>query len=600
MKRRIASSLLTAALLACSLASAPAQTPQFKISSDTGETQAQFAKRTEWWRQDKFGLFIHWGIYDIANEDHRNADPDKLGEWSLVYNQTPVAEYEKYAPQFNPTQFSAKEWVGLAKAAGMKYVVFTAKHHDGFCLFDSKLTDYTIVKATPFHRDPLKELAEECKKQGMKLCIYYSYMDWRHPDYLPRRPWDKRPTDGASLDKYTDYAEGQLRELLTNYGKVSILWFDGGWEHPPADERALEIMKLVRKLQPGILIDDRMYPAGDYATPEQSIPANAMPNGRLWEACMTTVTAHNLHWSYAWTDHDFKPTSDLVRKVADIAGKGGNFLLDIGPDSHGVIRPEDITHLREVGAWMKVNGESIYGVTKSPFRRLPFAGSCTQKGDTLYLHVSEWPASGLTVLGLKTPIKKAYALATRQALATAVLPDGTLAIQKPDKIDPSSTVIVLKCAGLPDVDVTKAPLSPEADGYKLSVLDADLYGDLMDVEKVGGEPNVGEWIHTTDKVCWTIAVPEAKTGKYHISMEYSCPPDCVGTDFEVSAGEGPGETVQSVTKEGTGDWYTYHTMTLDNPITLTPGTKILRIQPKTMPHYAFINLRKVVLTPANP
>jgi len=597
------SALLLTTMLCLSSVPSKAQTPTFQVNPETGETQQQFAARTAWWRQAKFGLFIHWGIYDVPTSDHRNTTPDTLGEWYMYNSRTQVADYEKFAPQFDPVHFDAHAWVATAKAAGMKYIVFTAKHHDGFCMFNTKLTDYNIVKATPWHKDPLKELAMECKKQGLKLCIYYSYMDWHNYDYLPRRPWDTRPTTGASLDKYTDYAEGQLKELLTNYGPIGALWFDGGWEHPPADERSLEVVKMVRKLQPGIIINDRLNPAEDFSTPEQSIPANAFPNGRLWETCMTIVTAHNLHWSYAWSDTNFKSSADLVRKTCDIAGKGGNFLLDVGPDATGVIPDQDLTRLAEVGRWMKANGQSIYGTTKSPFHRIPFDGSCTSKGNTLYLQVFQWPSTGLVLPGLMTPIKKAYLLNGQSMPAYIRLKDGAIEFPRPQNVDSYATVIVLKLKGSPIVDQSVLTMPPLADGsYKLNAEDATLSGQSAMVEKTGGVSNIGYWTSNKDVVAWNISVPAA--GSYSVALNYACPPDSAGTVFALTASPflppGVAGTVASSitgTVTSTRDWGTFQTVTLPDPLKLNAGSTVIRIAPQFIPKYAVMNLRSITLTP---
>jgi len=589
-------------LCLCTL-SARAQTPTFQVNPETGETQQQFAARTAWWRQDKFGLFIHWGIYDVPTSDRRNTIADQLGEWYLYNSQTQVADYEKFAPQFDPVRFDAHAWVATAKAAGMKYLVFTAKHHDGFCMYDTKLTDYNIVKASPWHHDPLKDLAVECKKQGLKLCIYYSYMDWHHYDYLPRRAWDTRPTTGASLDKYTDYAEGQLKELLTNYGPIGALWFDGGWEHPPKDERSLEVVKMVRKLQPGIIINDRLNPAEDFSTPEQSIPANAFPNGRLWETCMTIVTAHNRHWSYAWSDTNYKSSMDLVRKTCDIASKGGNFLLDVGPDATGVFPDQDLTRLADVGRWMKVNGESIYGTSKSPFRRIPFNGSCTSKGNTLYLEVFDWPSTGLVLPGLMAPVKKAYRLDGQPMPAYIRRADGARDVPQPQTLDPYATVIGLKLKSAPAVDQSVLTMPPLPDGsYQLGAEDATLTGQSATVEKTDDVSNIGYWTNSKDIVAWNISVPTA--GSYKVTLNYACPDDSEGSVYNVTASPCrppgiAGNVVSSITGTvaSTGAWNIFQTTTLPDPLKLNAGSTVIQITPQLMPKYAVMNLRSITLTP---
>jgi alpha-L-fucosidase len=365
----------TVVLLATLLVTGLAQvTPSFaqQGSASARETPAQFAERTRWWREAKFGMFIHWGVYSVP-ADVTTRDGHLGGaEWYFSNKQLQVRDYERFAAQFNPVGFDAKRWVRTAKDAGMKYIVITSKHHDGFCMFDSQLTDYNITRATPFKRDPLKELAQECRRQGLRLGFYYSIMDWHHPDYLPRRSWegDERPANGASLDRYLDYMKGQLRELLTNYGPVGIIWFDGGWEHNAQELHSSEVNAMIRSLQPNVIINDRNHLPEDHATPEQTIPARADSPGRLWETCMTI----NDTWGYATNDTNWKPADELIRKLCDIAGKGGNFLLNVGPMADGEFPAAINERLAAIGRWMKINGPAIYGTTRGQLSRLPFAG----------------------------------------------------------------------------------------------------------------------------------------------------------------------------------------------------------------------------------
>jgi alpha-L-fucosidase len=388
------------------------------------ETKAEKEARMKWWKDARFGLFIHWGLYSVPagvwNGDTTHA------EWIRTTAKIPVHEYEKFVQQFDPEKFDAEEWVKLAKAAGMKYIVITSKHHDGFCMFNTKQTDFDIM-STPFHRDIMKELSAACKKEGIQLCFYHSIMDWHHPDYLPRRNWETdRPTTGANFENYVAYLKSELKELLTNYGKIGVLWFDGEWENTWTHERGKDLYEYVRSLQPSIIINNRVDVGrsgmqgltkegefvGDFGTPEQEIPPTGIP-GIDWESCMTM----NNNWGYNSHDNHWKSPEDLVQKLIDIASKGGNFLLNIGPTSEGVFPGPAIDRLKEIGSWMSKNSESIYSTKASPFKTLAW-GRCTQKaingGTRLYLHVFDWPTDGkLVVPGLGSPVTNCYSLADK-------------------------------------------------------------------------------------------------------------------------------------------------------------------------------------------
>lgn len=383
-------------------------------SQDSPQAPNANDARMEWWRDARFGMFIHWGLYAIpagtwGNETHH-------GEWIMNNAHIPVETYEKFKDQFNPIHFDAGAWVKMAKNAGMKYIVITSKHHDGFCLWDSKYTDYDVM-STPFKRDILKELESACAKEGIKLCFYHSIMDWHHPDYLPRREWEQRPAAGADYKRYVAYLRNQVSELLTTFKDVGILWFDGEWEGTWTHADGQPLYELCRKLQPNVIVNNRVDKgrsgmagmseagfAGDYGTPEQEIPATGMP-GLDWETCMTM----NNNWGYNSHDKNFKSTEDLIHKLSDIASKGGNYLLNIGPMANGEFPPESVERLAQIGKWMKTNGEAIYGTSASPFEKLQFNGRCTQKRNgnntSLYFHIFDWPADGkLTISGLGNEI----------------------------------------------------------------------------------------------------------------------------------------------------------------------------------------------------
>ncbi len=429
------------------------------------ETLAEHEARMQWWREARFGLFIHWGLYAIPAGEWNGKT--EYGEWIRTSAQIPLEEYDKFVQQFNPTKFNAEEWVRLAKEAGMKYIVITSKHHDGFCLFDSKHTDFDVM-STPFKRDILKELSEACRDAGLKMCWYHSIMDWHHPDYLPRREWEKnRSAAGADFDRYVRHMKAQLKELLTNYGKIGVLWFDGEWENTWNTQYGRDLYQYVRSLQPDIIINNRVGAgrsgmegftkagefAGDFGTPEQQIPATGLP-GVDWETCMTM----NDHWGYNKHDQNWKSTKELIQMLADIASKGGNFLLNVGPTAEGLFPPASVERLREIGQWMKVNGEAIYATQASPFKKLDW-GRCTQKAagnDTrLYLHVFDWPSDGkLKVPGIFNEAKQAYLLADRQKNPLPVhREEDAIIINVPIySPDPHNSAVVLDIAGKPDIN----------------------------------------------------------------------------------------------------------------------------------------------------
>ncbi len=562
---------LALALAVALLALAPAS-----IRAGSGEeTQPERDRRMAWWREARFGMFIHWGVYSLPGR----------GEWVMHSQKIPLAEYEKLVPQFNPVKFNAREWVQLAKDAGQRYIVMTSKHHDGFCMFDSKLTDYDIM-STPFRRDVLKELADECHRQGMRICWYHSVLDWHHPDYLPRCEWDERPTQNASYDRYIEHMKGQLRELLTGYGRIGVLWFDGGWEHSPEEHHADEVVELIRSLQPGIIINNRTRLPQDFDTPEQRIPPAGMRN-RDWETCMTI----NHSWGYNQHDRNHKSVSDLIRKLAEVASKGGNSLLNVGPRPDGTIQPEHAERLRAVGRWLEANGESIYGTTAGPFKRLPW-GRCTAKPGRLYLHVFEWPEGGpLLVPGLLSPVETAYLLTdpAHTPLEVSRSAEGVLIPLPAEAPDPADTVIVLQIEGEPDaVNVVK----PGEDGtVALKAVDATLHGRTFRIESRSEEGDIGYWMDPEDWVEWDFKVNAP--GRFAVHVAYSCTDGTGGSEYAVLIG---GQEVIGKVRD-TGSWDDFITEQIGTVDLGTAGTHKLVLRPVEMPHHAVMNLEAVVLKP---
>jgi alpha-L-fucosidase len=433
---------------------------QQKKTSFLSETKAQKEQRMKWWEDARFGLFIHWGLYSVPAGEWKGDTTH--AEWIRTTAQIPIKEYEKFVQQFDPEKFNADEWVKLAKAAGMKYIVITTKHHDGFCMFDTKQTDFDIM-STPFHRDVMKELAAACKKEGIQLCFYHSIMDWHQPYYFPRREWEKdRPGTGSNFDAYVSYLKNQLKELLTNYGKIGVLWFDGQWENTWTHERGKDLYQYVRGLQPSIIVNNRVDVgregmgqtktgfAGDFDTPEQEIPATGIP-GADWESCMTM----NNNWGYNSHDNHWKSSEDLIRKLIDIASKGGNFLLNVGPTAEGLFPQPSIDRLKDIGSWMSINHESIYGTRASPFKSLSW-GRCTKKtitgGTRLYLHVFDWPGDGKIVIpNFGSPVTNCYSLADKKKLKA--LKTGSDYVIDVSRLEEKqyATVIVMDIKGKPIV-----------------------------------------------------------------------------------------------------------------------------------------------------
>ncbi len=369
--------------------------------------------RSQWFRHDRFGMFIHWGLYSIPAR----------GEWVRSTERMTVEDYQPFFDSFNPVDYDPKIWAKAAKEAGMRYAVMTAKHHDGFCLFDSALTDYKATN-TPAGRDLVREYVDAFRAEGLKVGLYFSIIDWLHPDFPhygdrqhPMR--DNKAYEGIDhdFDRYLEFMHGQVRELCENYGKIDIMWFDFAYEHMKGERwKAKELIEMVRSYQPEILIDNRLEASGDefgsiiedepnpwsgdFASPEQIIPAQGVTNRRgepiPWEACITM----NKHWGYHSGDRYFKGAPMIVRKLVECVSKGGNLLLNVGPDARGNIPAESLEILSKIGAWMKRNGDSIYGCGNADIPK-PEWGRYTRQGNRLYAHVFEPPIGPLALLDVE-------------------------------------------------------------------------------------------------------------------------------------------------------------------------------------------------------
>jgi alpha-L-fucosidase len=417
MTRRDYLQAMTAAAAAASVA-----TPAWAAGGD-----ADRAQRMKWWHEARFGMFIHWGLYSVLGRH----------EWAMENEGIPVAEYEQIALRFKPKPNAARDWARLAKQTGQKYMVMTTKHHEGFCHFDTKLTDYCAPKQGP-GRDLVREFVEAVRGEGLRVGFYYSLMDWHHPDGA------RCATDEQARRRFVDYIHGQIRELLTNYGKIDVLWYDVAW---PLDAQSWESEKMnemVFQLQPEIIVNNRNQLPGDFATPEQQIRADQ----RAWESCMTL----NDSWGYNRGDDNWKPPKTVVRNLITCAHDTGNYLLNIGPRADGSIPEESVRIFSSVGKWMERNGAVIYQSEKCQPRTSNFAGF-TRKGNTLYMHVYFWPGDTVSLGGLRNKVKSVRLFVSGKEVKFDQDDFRVRMTGLPEKApDDPVTTIAIECDGEPQQD----------------------------------------------------------------------------------------------------------------------------------------------------
>jgi alpha-L-fucosidase len=465
-KRNLQLSVVVACLCVAAWCNAQAAQPAAPTAGATAAPKpVSQDEKMKWFREAKFGLFIHWGLYAVPAGTWKGQQIAGIGEWIMNRAKIPVKEYEQLAGQFDPVKFNAEEWVQLAEDAGMKYIVITSKHHDGFAMYGSKASKYNIVDATPFKRDPLKELATACARHNIRFGFYYSQsQDWHEPGGAGNTwdfPSDDEKSKSGAYDQYLrEKAEPQVKELLTGYGPVCLIWFDTA-RMMDVNGRAQRFLDIVHTLQPACLIDGRLGAKGDY----RSMGDNAIPNQVVNEDWEVPATL-NRTWGYKSYDNDWKSPEDLTFKLVDIVSKGGNYLLNVGPTAEGLIPQPSQDNLRAVGRWLKANGEAIYGAGTTPFGEELGAPDpagkkdkkgnpafnvkkdwrCTTKPGKLYIHLFTWPAGSFVLPPTQEKVTKAYLLADPQKQALAVKQDGqrwsiSLPQTAPDKMD---SVLVLE------------------------------------------------------------------------------------------------------------------------------------------------------------
>ncbi len=482
----------------------------------------------QWFRDAKFGLFIHWGIYSVTGR----------GEWLRSAEKVPEDVYAKQIPLFTAEKFDAVQWAKLAKEAGVNYVVFTTKHHDGFCMFDAHNTDWKVTNS-PCGRDVLAELTQACIAEGLKVGFYYSIMDWHHPDYLPRLEFEvaSRPAEGHQVMDYIAYMREHLHQLLTEYGEAPfVLWYDGGWMNTPDDLGAVETNAMARRWHPGLLINDRHHTEEDLITPEQSVPATGLvgADGKpaLWEACITMTS---YWWGYDAYERHFKEPDYLLRMLVDIVSKGGNYLLNIGPKPDGTIQKEFVSRLKIIGRWLAKYGDAIYQTTPSPFNMLPFFGRVTCKGNRLFVHLFLWPKCGYVLLpNLEGKILSVKMMGGHKGNCLFRRSHGGWKIFLPKKTSAKKeavTVIEVEMAAPPVV--TPVVIRPNRGGdVPLPVLYGKIqgpHGQRIRYEVHRDEPVVGNWSHPADYISWEVELPEAANYELWILSHVSV--DCDGLQY---------------------------------------------------------------------
>lgn len=547
----------------------------------------------EWWTHARFGLFIHWGVYSVPAGVYRGRHIAGASEWLMHSAHVPVEEYRAFAAGFTAENYDAEEWVRLAQEAGMAYVVIGAKHHDGFCLFDTKVNGWNAKDATPAARDVLRPLVEACRKAGLPIGFYYSQaQDWINGGAAYADFWD--PAQEGDFDEYIDrVAIPQIRELLTNYGPdvPAVLWWDTPAKMTP--ERAARIDAVVQELAPGILQNDRLGGdrVGHFETPEQRIPANR-PH-RAWETCMTT----NESWGFNLYDNDWKPPGVLIRQLCGVVSQDGNYLLNVGPKADGTIPAPTVEVLRKMGLWFRTNGEAIRGASAGPMPyRMPW-GVTTAKGSTVYLCVEEWPADGqLFVPLLDLPQSVSFlADASRTARATAV--DGGFVLDVGSgATDPHVSVLALKFATPPRLGAMpereRPPVIPQpADGaLTLRAAESEIIGDHLSLG-AGTIPQLGCWTSLDSYPLWRVNFHQS--GRYRVELLYALPKHRQGTLAHVVVGDAHVPFVVG----GTGGWEEY-VRAEAGVLEVVAGNEVeVKVLPQSIPVGAVMNLRAVILTP---
>ena len=545
-------------------------------------------ERMKWWTDARFGMFIHWGIYSVPAGFYKGEPQRNSAEWIMNRAKIPVAEYARFAELFNPTLFNAEEFVGLAKKAGMKYMVITAKHHDGFSMFDSKCNPFNVVDATPFGRDVMKELADECARQGIKFGFYYSQaQDWSHPGGMGNN-WDKT-MQRVSSDAYVlEKALPEVNQLLTDYGDIAIFW----WDTPRQMSKEVvdSLYRVTTDLQPAIITNDRLgdeYP-GDHKTYERNMPRKK-PEDRYWELCQPISGS----WGYRSDDQNFKSLETLIGNLVNAASMGGNYLLNVSPTSLGTLSPKAVERLEGIGKWMDKNSEAIYGTQPSPCNKVDW-GYITMRNETnktkLYLHVFDWEA-GEIVVPVRNKSAKAYSLTSNSRRFRTKPGEEGLTVELSGKApDEINSVIVLELNDAPDAIPAK-PFGPDENGVIAFITESAEFENLhgMGVKYNSSKDCIGSWVNEHERVYWTFAIENA--AKFQVTAKTASLDDSEMT-IEVN-----GQT-KTVKVPATGDYGNFKTLQIGDFKINEPGSYKITFKP-VEGNWQPVNLKDVVMTPIN-
>jgi alpha-L-fucosidase len=544
--------------------------------------------RLQWFKNAKFGMFIHWGPYSrLAGEWNGNQVPvGENAEWIMQKLRIPRQTYRNLARQFNPKKFNAKDWVELAKSTGMKYLVITAKHHDGFAMYKSRVSEYNIVNWTKFNRDPLKELKQECERAGIKFCIYYSHREDWDETYAYGNDWDFDFNPEKNLDLFEkNYLETkskpQIKELIKNYGPFGLIWFDRGLYTP---EQARDFIQICRQLQPDIIINGRVGSyeqelLGDY----QNMSDNGMPIGGIEEYWETPQTL-NETWGFSRFDTLWKSPQEVIRRLAEVVSAGGNYLLNVGPTGEGIIPKPSVDILNQVGVWMEKNKNAIYGTMANPFPKLSW-GTCTIKDSRLYLILLYPPESGKIILpGLNNRIVTAFPLG--QMDNKLIAKNNTLILPKTIQ---ENDVIIVDLDGSPDID--PPVILPQKNGHiQFDYITARTFGKTKKRYNRKGKFHISKWQSPQDYVSWNFKL--SKPGTYKVLMTYTSQPYSVGKKVHLQSGKNN----LDFKFNSTGEWYDFKTESCGE-MTFAPGEHTLSIRPGQRDKEDLFYFKSVELVP---